>query len=142
MTRRLPRAVLHCFGGAERARGSVRRHDAPEDSRAAFPQHAIAAVPVRAGSGIRMRILEAWARGLPVVATPVAARGLAVSDGCELMLADSPARFADAIARIHGDAALRARLVAAGVAYLRAHHDARHQTRALLDVYDAARGSP
>lgn len=139
---RLPRAVLHCFGGGSGAHERVRRHGAPADARAAFPREAIAVVPLRAGSGIRMRILEAWARGLPVVATPVAARGLAVADGRELLLAESPLQFADAIARIHGDPALRAVLVAGGAAYLRRHHDGARQTRALLDVYAAACASP
>jgi len=138
---RLPQAVLHCFGGGG-THERVRRHGAPADSRAAFPRHAIAVVPLRAGSGIRMRILEAWARGLPVVATPVAARGLAVEDGRELLLAQSPLQFADAIARIHDDHALRAVLVAGGAAYLRRHHDGARQTSALLDVYAAACASP
>lgn len=138
---RLPRAVLHRFGGRAGAYARVRRHAAPADSQAAFPAGAIAVVPLRAGSGIRMRILEAWARGLPVVATPAAALGLAVRDGVELLIGRTPAQFAEAIARIHADEALRSALVAGGTAYLQRHHDVRRQTRALLDVYDEARGA-
>lgn len=138
---RLPQAVLHCFGGTGGAHARVRRHAAPDDSQAAFPAQAIAVVPLRAGSGIRMRILEAWARGVPVVATSVAARGLVVADGRALLLADAPDAFADAIARLHGDAALRAALVAGGRACLARDHDGARQTRALLDVYAAARGA-
>jgi hypothetical protein len=139
----LPRAILHRFGGAStQARERIRQHPAPVDSRAAFPAGAIAVVPLRVGSGIRMRILEAWARGLPVVATPAAARGLAVASGDELIVADTPAAFADAILRIHADAALRDTLVAGGSRYLRRHHDGACQTRALLDAYDDACGRP
>jgi hypothetical protein len=88
-----------------------------------FPAGAIAAVPLFTGSGVRMRILEAWARGLPVVATRIAARGLAVHDARELLLADSAADFADALARLADDDDLQARLVTGGRAYLRQHHD-------------------
>ena len=142
VAKRLPHAVLHCFGGGDGAHERVRRHPAPEDSRTAFPHGAIAAVPLRAGSGIRMRILEAWARGLPVVATPVAARGLDVTHGRELLLAGSAQEYCEALARIHGDRALRDALVAAGTAYLQRRHDIGQQTRALLDVYAAACATP
>jgi hypothetical protein len=135
---RLPGAMLHRFGGVAGTHAHARRHAAPADSRDAFPADAIAAVPLRAGSGIRMRILEAWARGLPVVATPAAARGLAVADGRELLVAESPERFAEAIARIHHDHALRDALVAGGREHLQRHHDGARQTRALLDVYEDA----
>lgn len=142
VAKRLPHAVLHCFGGGAGAHERVRRHPAPADSCTAFPHGAIAAVPLRAGSGIRMRILEAWARGLPVVATPVAARGLAAVHGRELLVAESAEEFAEALARIHADRALRDALVAAGTACLRRHHDIAQQTRALLEVYAAACATP
>lgn len=100
-------------------------HWSPPPARAIdlFPAGAIAAIPLFTGSGVRMRILESWSRGLPVVATRVAARGLSVQDGEDLLLADTPAEFADALARLAADATLHARLVAAGRAYLRRHHD-------------------
>ncbi|MGN6517848.1 MAG: glycosyltransferase [Dokdonella sp.] len=137
---RLPGAVLHRFGGATGDCARTCRHPAPADSRDAFPERAIAAVPLRAASGIRMRILEAWARGLPGVATPAAARGLAVTDGHELLVAGSAVDFAEAIARVHHDRVLRDALVGGGREYLRRHHAGARQTRALLAVYEEACG--
>ena len=52
------------------------RHPSPAESRQLFCNGAILVVPLRVASGIRMKILEAWARGIPVVATPQAASGL------------------------------------------------------------------
>jgi glycosyltransferase involved in cell wall biosynthesis len=52
--------------------------------------------PIRAGGGTRIKILEAFSFRKPVVATRLAAEGLQVSDGVELLLADSPAEFAQA----------------------------------------------
>ena len=132
----LPGAVLHVFGGDGRAAANgVRRYPAPTDSLLSFPQNAIALVPLRAASGIRLRILEAWARGLPVIATDVGACGLDITSGRELLVASSPAAFAEAIVRVHTDAKLREALVESGRAYLRRRHDPASQARALAKIY-------
>lgn len=130
-----PRARLHLFGGAAHPAPGIEVHAAPADAVDAFPAGAIAAVPLFAGSGIRMRILEAWARGLPVVATTVAARGLGLRDGEGLRLADTPDAFAAAIAALQRDPAQAAALVAQGRAHLARHHDPARQTEALLAHY-------
>lgn len=130
---------VHVYGGERIDCNGVQWHAPPDDARDAFPAGAIAAVPLLLGSGIRMRILEAWARGLPVVATSIAAAGLDVESDRELVIADTPAAFAAAIARVAADPAFAARLVDAGRAYLRARHDPQTQARALVDEYRAAR---
>lgn len=107
----------------------------PVDSQSLFPGNAIAALPLFAGSGIRMRILEAWARGLPVVATSIAARGLTVQSGRELLIADQAEDFAAALSRLSEDADLCQRLVAAGRHYLRQHHDPVQLGQELLGHY-------
>lgn len=129
---------LHVFGGGIPSRRDVVVHAAPADSAAAFPEGAIAAVPLLTGSGIRMRILEAWARGLPVVATRVAAAGFSVESGRELLIADSAEDFAQAVRRLQADTALRAQLVANGRAYLRRHHEPAACAAALTARYRAA----
>jgi glycosyltransferase involved in cell wall biosynthesis len=128
---------LHVFGGGTPSQRDVVAHAAPADSAAAFPDGAIAAVPLLTGSGIRMRILEAWARGLPVVATRVAAAGLAVESGRELLIADSAGAFAQAVQRLQADPALRAQLIANGRAYLRRQHEPAACAAALTDQYRA-----
>ena len=138
----LPGAILHVFGGEGRtvAEG-IRRFPAPTDSQTSFPQNAIALLPLRVASGIRLRMLEAWARGLPVIATPAAARGLDITSGRELFVASTPAAFAESIARVHADATLRNALIESGRAYLRLRHDPATQAQALANVYvDATEG--
>src|SRR5437868_11490618 len=61
------------------------------------------AIPLRAGSGTRIKILEAWAAGVPVVASRIAAEGLPHSDGVDLLLAEEPAEFAHALVRLWRD---------------------------------------
>jgi glycosyltransferase involved in cell wall biosynthesis len=60
----------------------------------------IAVVPLRTGSGTRLKILEAWAAGLPVVSTTIGAEGLPARHGENLLLADGPDDFADAVTRL------------------------------------------
>ena len=136
ISRHLPHAVVHVFGGEARVgAANVRWHPAPADSAEAFPDGAIAAVPLFVGSGIRMRILEAWARGLPVVATSIAARGLEVTPGRELAIADTPQAFCEAIRLLAESESLRAAMIDAGRRYLTERHDAVPLTQALLRVY-------
>ncbi len=137
--RRLPGAVLHAFTAAPvPGTDGVLNHGAAGDSARIFDPSAVLALPLRVAAGVRMRLLEAWSRGMPVVATPAAAAGLDAEDGRNLLLATSPAAFADAGARVHGDAALRARLAAGGDATLRAHHAPADVAGQLLEVYARA----
>lgn len=134
--REIPASRIHVFGGQIARSAQVRFHPAPQDSITAHPVNAIVAIPLRIASGIRMRILEAFARGLPVISSTVAARGLAVHAGRELLIADSPHEFIEAIRQLANDEALRARLIQAGRLYLREHHDCEIVTAALVRCYD------
>jgi sugar transferase (PEP-CTERM/EpsH1 system associated) len=67
-------------------------------------------VPLRSGSGMRVKILNAMAMGLPVVSTTVGAEGIDVTDGENIVLADGADAFADATVRVLSDAALADRL--------------------------------
>ena len=53
--------------------------------------------PIFAGSGVRVKILEAFAAGIPVISTPLGAEGLDVTDGLELLLARDARQFVSAI---------------------------------------------
>jgi hypothetical protein len=136
----LPRARLHVFGlpaTAARGRG-VEAHPRPAASADAFPAGAIAVVPARVASGANVRILEAWARGLPVVATPIAAGGVDPGDGTAIATASTAAAFEAAFRRLAEDAGARQRAVAAGRAALAAHHDPAALAARLEQVYVTA----
>ena len=138
---RVPGAVLHRFGGTSRPMASrdgddrIVDHEPPADSRDAFAPNAVLVVPLRIASGIRMKILEAWARGVPVVATPRAAAGLGAEDGRELLLATEAEDFARAVERLVGEEGLRERLVRAGRQALESRHDGARIARRLRDRY-------
>jgi polysaccharide biosynthesis protein PslH len=65
----------------------------------------VSIVPLRIGGGTRLKIYEAMAAGTPVVSTPVGAEGLAVTDGQNIALADTPAVLADRCLRLLEDRA-------------------------------------
>jgi polysaccharide biosynthesis protein PslH len=71
-------------------------------------------VPLRSGSGTRLKILEAMAAGVPVVSTRLGAEGLEVEDGAHLLLADSGQEIASAVNRVASSTELQVRLSQAG----------------------------
>jgi len=113
-------------------------HPSPSDSRHIFCSGTILVVPLRIASGIRMKIIESWSRGIPVVATPEAVRGLEASDGRELLLARDGHEFANAIRRLNEEAGLRKQLTEAGRNMVAARHDPARIVTLLEETYQAA----
>jgi hypothetical protein len=82
-------------------------------------------VPVRAGGGTRIKVLEAFAHQRPVVATSAGAEGLEVTAGRHLLIADSPGDFAACCGRLMRDPALGRRLASQGTEFARLRVPAR-----------------
>jgi glycosyltransferase involved in cell wall biosynthesis len=85
-----------------------------DDAISVLAQSQIAIVPVLAGSGTRIKILEAWAARTPVVSTTLGAEGLECRNGEHLVLADHPENFATAVSELLALPDDRARIAAAG----------------------------
>ena len=71
---------------------------------------ALMVLPIRLGGGMRVKLLEGLAAGKAVVTSRLAAAGLNVTDGRELVFADTDEEFADAVVSLVGDAARRRRM--------------------------------
>lgn len=85
-------------------------------------QSAVVVVPLRIGGGTRLKIFEAMAAGRAVVSTAIGAEGLDVTSGHDLLLADDPDGFAEAVIALLRDPALR-RSVGAAAAQSAARYD-------------------
>ncbi len=96
----------------------------------------VAVVPIRYGSGTRVKILESFANRVPVVSTTLGAEGLEVEDGVHLLVADDPDDFAAATVRILEDAPLRQRLVEAAEALYLDRYDGHASGAAVRDLLD------
>lgn len=74
----------------------------------------VAVVPVRSGSGTRVKILEAWAAATPVVSTTLGAEGLLAQNGEHLLVADNVDCFVETVCKCLASQSLRARIGEAG----------------------------
>lgn len=102
----------------------VRLHGWVEDLRRFYGDASVVVTPLRAGGGTRIKILEAFAHGRPVVSTREGMAGIEAVDGVHALLADTPAAFAEACLRLHASDALSARLTAEAAKLLREKHSA------------------
>jgi glycosyltransferase involved in cell wall biosynthesis len=85
-----------------------------DDIRPVLWQATVAILPMRIGTGIKNKLLEAWAAGAAVVATPMACQGVPAVDGQNLLLGGSAEALASGVVRLIQDAGLRGRLGANG----------------------------
>lgn len=107
-----------------------------EDVRPYYEQCPVVVVPLRAGGGTRLKILEAMAFGRAVVSTPLGAEGLDVRHDEHLLLADAPDTFAAHIINLLQDYALYARLTTAARAQVEAHYDWNIIASQMLRIYE------
>ncbi|MDE0011812.1 MAG: glycosyltransferase family 4 protein [Candidatus Poribacteria bacterium] len=100
-----------------------------------FAEAMVFVVPLRIGSGTRLKILEALAIGKAIVSTTVGAEGLDLRDGEEIFIADEPTAFADAVTRLLMDSELRRRIGENGRARVEQDYDWRSIGEKLHGVY-------
>jgi glycosyltransferase involved in cell wall biosynthesis len=93
-----------------------------DDVRPAIGAASVYVVPLRAGSGTRLKIFEALAMSKAVVSTTVGAEGLALEPGRHFIPADDPAAFADAVIALLRDPERRRALGSAGRALVDTHY--------------------
>jgi polysaccharide biosynthesis protein PslH len=85
-----------------------------EDIRPSIAEASLCVVPLRAGSGTRLKIFEAMSMGKAVVSTSVGAEGLDITTGTHYVAADGARRFAEAVVSLLRDHDRRQRIAAAG----------------------------
>jgi polysaccharide biosynthesis protein PslH len=93
-----------------------------EDLAQVYREARVFIAPVVGGSGVRVKLLETLAQGVPIVTNTDGAAGLALESGKDLLLADAPDAFAEAVRDVLGNDALAERLSGGGLAYLAREH--------------------
>jgi glycosyltransferase involved in cell wall biosynthesis len=102
-----PEAITRRAGGGVIVTGLV------DDVRPYLERAAVVVAPLRVGGGTRLKIVEAMAMGKAIVSTTIGAEGIDVTDGRELLLADTAEAFAARVGRLLADAPLGRALGAA-----------------------------
>jgi glycosyltransferase involved in cell wall biosynthesis len=85
--------------------GAIEMRGFVEDIREPLARAAVFVCPILSGSGVRVKLLEAFSAGIPVASTLVGAEGLARHDGEFCLLADDPEGFAERVLRLFDDPA-------------------------------------
>lgn len=134
---RLPGIAFHCIGAdvpaeirALASEPGVHVHGHVPDIAPYLSGCLVAVAPLRYGAGVKGKVNLSMAHGQPVVATSCGAEGMSLRDGEDVLVADDPARFADAVVRLHGEQDTWERLAANGLASVGRHFS-----------FDAARGT-
>jgi glycosyltransferase involved in cell wall biosynthesis len=103
-----------------------------------FQRAALMVVPLRAGGGMRVKILNALAQGIPIVSTMIGYEGIAVTPGENILVGDTPEEFADAVVQLLDDRELAQRIARNGRRLAEEKYDYRRACLPLDDVYARA----
>ncbi|HKS11025.1 MAG TPA: glycosyltransferase [Pyrinomonadaceae bacterium] len=95
-------------------------------------------VPLRIGGGTRLKIFEAMAMEKPVVSTTIGAEGLPLTNGVELLLADEPETFSDAVVKVLSDPAYAHELGQRAAATVRQKHGWQQVTQDFIGICNKA----
>lgn len=110
----MPRRIQNLHGNGVVVRGHV------PDLEPLFEGCRLSVAPLRYGAGVKGKVTQSLAQGLPVVATSVAAEGLDLVSGEHLFVADDPAAFAERVIELYTDEALWTRLSLSGRRHIEA----------------------
>ena len=99
-----------------------------------FDDYRLSIAPLRYGAGVKGKINQSLAHGLPVVATSVAAEGMYLEDEKSVMLADQPGDFANAVVRVYQDRVLWERLSTGGMEVMRKYFSFEAARKVLIDL--------
>lgn len=138
-----PKALLHVVGS--RPPQGITRLARPTngivvkgyvaDLEPLLTRSAVLIVPVHSGSGMRVKILEAFARGVPVVSTRVGVEGIDAQPGQHLLVADEPREFAQRVIELLRDPAAAARLARSARELVVTRYEWRVALSSLDEVY-------
>jgi O-antigen biosynthesis protein len=106
-----------------------------DDVREPLGKYAVFICPILSGSGVRVKLLEGFAAGIPTVSTTIGAEGLTLDNGNICGLADEPQAFADWVVKLLADPAEAAAMARRARAYVEEHRDMRRITGRLVECY-------
>lgn len=140
----VPNAVLTVIGkeppaSLQNAVGQVEATGYVDDPTPLLAESAAFIVPLHAGGGMRVKIIDAWSWGIPIVSTTIGAEGIDYQHGEQLLIADDPASFAAAVVKLLQQPDLCHQLREAGRVQVEQQYDWRQQYLAWERVWAGER---
>lgn len=108
-----------------------------EDLATLFDSCRLSVAPLRYGAGVKGKIVSSLSHGVPVVSTSIAAEGMELRDGRDILIADEPDAIADRIVRLYGDRRLWRRLSRNGYEQFVRRFSVEAGTKAIVALVDA-----
>ncbi|MCF3932721.1 glycosyltransferase [Acuticoccus sp. M5D2P5] len=102
-----------------------------------FDAHRLFVAPLRSGAGVKGKVFQAMAAGIPSVLTPIAAEGLPIREGEAAFVADTGTEFVDAILAVYDDAERWASVAAKARAFIEAHYGFEQGVAAMRRAFEA-----
>lgn len=99
----------------------------------------LSVVPMRIGGGMRIKVLDLFSFGIPVISTNIGCEGIPVSNGKHILIADTPLEFKHSIESIYHDTELRQSLVNNALSFVKSHYSS---ASALQQYRDILRSMP
>ena len=136
----LPEVILHLIGSKmppellEINAPGIRIHGFVPDIDPYLAGCRVSLAPLRYGAGVKGKVNQAMAFGLPVVATACAAEGMFLKHGEDVMVADSAKQFAEQVVRVYNNKALWERLSRGGQANVERYFSRQAARRAMIDL--------
>jgi len=115
---------IFCYGEVPDAKSFMNNYD-------------ILIVPLHHASGLRIKILEAMAMGIPVICTTKAAQGIPCMPGIDILLAETVDSFCDAIRRLHSEESLYNKLSTNGIMCIQQHFSMEFGKNSLQDFLES-----
>jgi glycosyltransferase involved in cell wall biosynthesis len=140
-----PTLMLHIAGDltrearAQLTRDNVVLHGRVHDLSELLDTCRLSIAPLRFGAGVKGKVNMAMSHGLPVVATPIAAEGMHLRDGEDVLVAETAADFGAAVLRAYRDPTLWHRLSDGGLANVERHFSPAVAQRTIQRLFPARR---
>jgi glycosyltransferase involved in cell wall biosynthesis len=106
-----------------------------EDNISFYNQHDVMLVPLQSGSGMRIKIIEGMAMGKAIISTSIGAEGIPVTHLENIIIADNPKEFADAITDLAKNDELKLKLKKNARSFIQNHFDNKNLVNQLLIFY-------
>ena len=118
--------------------GAVQMHGFVPDIKAALKEYAVFVCPILSGSGVRVKLLEAFAAGIPCVSTRIGAEGITDEDGPVCRLSDDPREFADRVIQLFADQEAASAMAARAKRYVDEERDIARMTESMVVTFRRA----